>query len=326
MTFIDFCSGIGGGRLGLESCGFKCLGFSEIDRAAIKTYKTFFDTSNELELGDLTQINPQSLPDFDLLISGFPCQSFSIVGRREGLENKEKGQIIFYLAEILKAKKPSFFILENVKGLLNHNKGQTLKEILKLLESCGYQVFHKLLNSLDFELAQSRERVYFIGIKEDKKCYFNFSKNASHKDLKDFLNPDKKNIFPKNSQSYQTFLRFLENKYNKGKFDLKQILKKDFLVLDTRQSDLRLYENKIPTLRRDRQGLFYVFNKELYRLSGLEALRLQGFEKIKKIESKINHLSQNDILRQCGNAMSVNVIESIAKDLLCNKQQGGING
>ncbi|EPH5975411.1 DNA cytosine methyltransferase [Campylobacter upsaliensis] len=172
MTFIDFCSGIGGGRLGLELCGFKCLGFSEIDKAAIKTHKSFFDTRDELELGDLTQINPQSLPDFDLLISGFPCQSFSIVGKREGLENKEKGQIIFYLAEILKIKKPSFFILENVKGLLNHNKGQTLKEILKLLKSCGYQVFYKLLNSLDFELAQSRERVYFVGIREDKKCDF----------------------------------------------------------------------------------------------------------------------------------------------------------
>ncbi|SUX15356.1 cytosine-specific methyltransferase NlaX [Campylobacter upsaliensis] len=173
MTFIDFCSGIGGGRLGLESCGFKCLGFSEIDKSAIKTYKTFFDTSNELELGDLTQINPQFLPDFDLLISGFPCQSFSIVGKREGLENKEKGQIIFYLAEILKIKKPSFFILENVKGLLNHNKGQTLKEILKLLESCGYQVFYELLNSLDFALAQARERIYFVGIRKERKRDFN---------------------------------------------------------------------------------------------------------------------------------------------------------
>ncbi|EAK2459835.1 DNA (cytosine-5-)-methyltransferase, partial [Campylobacter upsaliensis] len=119
-----------------------------------------------------------------------------------------------------------------------------------------------------------------------------------------------------------TFLRFLENKYNKGKFDLKQILKKDFLVLDTRQSDLRLYENKIPTLRRDRQGLFYVFNGELYRLSGSEALKLQGFERINKMELKIQNLSQNDILRQCGNAMSVNVIESIAKDLLCNDGKG----
>lgn len=322
MTFIDFCSGIGGGRLGLESCGLKCLGFSEIDKQAIKTYKNFFDTSYELELGDLTKINPQSLPDFDLLISGFPCQSFSIVGKREGLENKEKGQIIFYLAEILKIKKPSFFILENVKGLLNHNKGETLKEILKLLESCGYQVFYKLLNSLDFALAQARERVYFVGIRKDKKRNFSFSKKIEKKELKEFLTPKKDNIFRQDSQSYQTFLRFLDNKYNKNKFNLIQILDKDFLVLDTRQSDLRLYENKIPTLRRDRQGLFYVFNKELYRLSGLEALRLQGFEKIQKIELKINHLSQNDILRQCGNAMSVNVIESIAKDLLCDYIKG----
>ncbi|STO99981.1 cytosine DNA methylase [Helicobacter canadensis] len=88
MTFIDFCSGIGGGRLGLELNGFKCLGFSEIDKEAIKTYKTFFDTTNELEFGDLTKINSNKLPNFDLLISGFPCQSFSIVGKREGFKNK----------------------------------------------------------------------------------------------------------------------------------------------------------------------------------------------------------------------------------------------
>ena len=89
MTFIDFCSGIGGGRLGLELNGFKCLGFSEIDKAAIKTYKSFFNVNNEIEFGDLTHINPESLPNFDVLISGFPCQSFSIVGKREGLKRAD---------------------------------------------------------------------------------------------------------------------------------------------------------------------------------------------------------------------------------------------
>ncbi|EGL2891893.1 DNA (cytosine-5-)-methyltransferase, partial [Campylobacter jejuni] len=155
MKFIDFCSGIGGGRFGLEKAGFTCIAFSEIDKAAIKTYKRLFDTKNELELGDLTKINPENLPDFDLLISGFPCQSFSIVGKREGLDNKEKGQVIFYLADILKIKQPNFFILENVKGLLNHDKGQTFQKILELLKSLDYEVSTKLLNSLDFSLAQS---------------------------------------------------------------------------------------------------------------------------------------------------------------------------
>ena len=329
ITFIDFCSGIGGGRLGLELNGYKCLGFSEIDKEAIRTYKSFFNTKSEIEFGDLTKINPMTLPNFDLLISGFPCQSFSIVGKREGLENKEKGQIIFYLAEILMAKKPKAFILENVKGLVNHNKGETLKEILKLLESCGYKVDFKVLNSLDFGLAQSRERVYFVGISADSKKKFSFEIKSDFAvkgvRLQDFLNPQKENIFSTNSAPYQTFLKFLENKYNKNKFNLREILKQDFLVLDTRQSDLRLYKNKFPTLRRDRQGMFYVYKNNLYKLSALEALNLQGFNKIKNLSKKIENLKTGDILRQCGNAMSVNVIESIARNL-SKTLQGNYNG
>ncbi|ASE86750.1 DNA (cytosine-5-)-methyltransferase [Campylobacter jejuni] len=314
MKFIDFCSGIGGGRLGLEKAGFTCIAFSEIDKAAIKTYKRLFDTKNELELGDLTKINPEILPDFDLLISGFPCQSFSIVGKREGLDNKEKGQVIFYLADILKIKQPNFFILENVKGLLNHDKGQTFQKILELLKSLDYEVSTKLLNSLDFSLAQSRERVYFIGIKKSLNKIFKFDfKEKKKPNIKDFLNPNDENILNRNK--YETFLRYLQNKYNKNRFCLEELLENDFLILDTRQSDLRCYQDKIPTLRRDRQGILYVYNKNFYILSKIEALKLQGFGKINNLEDKIKNIKQSDILRQCGNAMSVNVIESIAKSL-----------
>ena len=314
MKFIDFCSGIGGGRLGLEKAGFTCIAFSEIDKAAIKTYKRLFDTKNELELGDLTKINPENLPDFDLLISGFPCQSFSIVGKREGLDNKEKGQVIFYLADILKIKQPNFFILENVKGLLNHDKGQTFQKILELLKSLDYEVSTKLLNSLDFSLAQSRERVYFIGIQKSLNKIFKFDfKEKKKPNIKDFLNPNDENILNRNK--YETFLRYLQNKYNKNRFCLEELLENDFLILDTRQSDLRCYQDKIPTLRRDRQGILYVYNKNFYILSKIEALKLQGFGKINNLEDKIKNIKQSDILRQCGNAMSVNVIESIAKSL-----------
>lgn len=314
MTFIDFCSGIGGGRLGLELNGFKCLGFSEIDKDAIKTYERFFDTQYELNLGDLSLIDPFLLPDFDLLISGFPCQSFSIVGKRKGLEDFKNGKIIYHLADILKVKKPSFFILENVKGLLNHNKRQTFREILNLLNTCGYNVYDKVLNTIDFALAQSRERIYFIGIRNDKKIDFNFS-NLEYKraKIKDFLTPNDKNILSKDSQKYQTLLRYLQNKYNASKFNLNELLKRDYLILDTRQSDLRLYEDKIPTLRRDRQGILYVFNNELFSLSGIEALKLQGFGKINNLEKRIIGLKEKSLLAQCGNAMSVNVIEFLGK-------------
>ena len=117
------------------------------------------------------------------------------------------------------------------------------------------------------------------------------------------------------------FLKYLQNKYNIGKFNLDELLSRDYLVLDTRQSDLRLYENKIPTIRRDRQGILYVYKGNLYNLSGTEALGFQGFDKISNLKEKISNLKESDILRQCGNAMSVNVIENIANNLLeaCNE-------
>ena len=99
ITFIDLCSGIGGGRLGLEKNGFKCLGFSEILKTSIQAYKTFYNTSNEREFGDLTQLSMSDIPDVDVLIAGFPCQAFSIQGLRKGFEDK-RGQIIFYIQKI----------------------------------------------------------------------------------------------------------------------------------------------------------------------------------------------------------------------------------
>ena len=165
--------------------------------------------------------------------------------------------------------------------------------------------------------------MYFVGIKKTKNRFFAFDMQINSglfKNepifLKDFLKPSKNNLFDIKSSSYISFLRYPENKYNKNRFKLDELLQKDFLVLDTRQSDLRLYENKIPTLRRNRQGLLYVYEGNLYKLSGLEALKLQGFDKLKNLEKKSENLKESDILRQCGNAMSVNVIESIARKLL----------
>ncbi len=315
MTFVDLCSGIGGGRLGLTQNGFKALGYSEIDKEAIKTYKSLYECENEEFFGDLTALDASTLPDFDLLISGFPCQSFSIVGKREGLCDVDKGQIIFYLADILKAKQPRFFILENVKGLVNHDKGKSLEIVLELLKSSGYKVSFKVLNSLDFGLAQSRERVYFVGVREDLGVQFSFDANTQTSGIKDFLSPNKDNLFDENLPQFTTFLRYLGNKYNQNRISLDELLKEDFLVIDTRQSDLRCYHNKVPTLRRDRQGILYVYKQRLYKLSGLEALNLQGFGVIDGLEQKIEGLKDSDLLRQSGNAMSVNVIQYLGKKI-----------
>lgn len=309
LSFIDFCSGIGAGRLGLELLGLNCLAHSEINEDTDFTYQTFFrDNKN---LGDLTKLEYNSIPSSDLLIAGFPCQTFSIIGQRSGFED-ERGQIIYHLANILKYKDIPYFIFENVKGLTNHNNGKTLTAILTLLNDIGYEVSYKVLNSINYGVPQLRERIYFIGIRKDLyKKPFIFPDVQEPVNLCDFLLKSNKNKFDINNA---IFKKYLNNKYNKGKVDINEILKNDFTILDTRQSDLRIYINKCPTLRTGRHGLLYVRNGELYKLSGLEALLLQGFPK--EYILKISNLNNTKLLSQAGNAMTVNVIRAIGQNLL----------
>ncbi len=322
MKSIDFCAGIGGGRLGLEKLGMKCVGFSEIDKNAENTYRHFFGNS-EINYGDLMKINPFDLPDFDLMIAGFPCQSFSIVGQRGGLTD-ERGQIIFGLLKIMRAKKIKYFILENVKGLLNHEQGQTFKTILDLLDSKGYGVVAKTMDSSHYGLPHKRERVYFIGIKKNLLKNMNNFYNYFHQrpektkmnNIEQYLIDDDNVAFTEEAKkSYQTFLNYLKNKYNKGRISINGLLKEEFLIIDTRQSDLRLYREKIPTLRTGRHGLLYVKENKFRRLSGYESLLLQGFPKQLALKVK-DRIPESQILSQSGNAMTVNVVEACAKSLL----------
>ena len=130
LKFIDFCSGIGAGRLGLELLGLTCVAHSEINPDSDYTYQLFYN--DDRNLGDLTVLNMEQIPESDILIAGFPCQTFSIVGKRAGFED-DRGQIIYYLKNILKQKNIPYFIFENVKGLVNHDGGRTLTAIIELL-------------------------------------------------------------------------------------------------------------------------------------------------------------------------------------------------
>lgn len=311
LKFIDLCAGIGGGRLGLEKNGFKCVGFSEILPSSIKVYKTFFDTSNEKDLGDLTKLKREDIPNCDMLIAGFPCQAFSIQGLRKGFED-DRGLIIFYIAKILKEKNIKYFMLENVKGLVNHNSGKTLQAILALLNETGYNVYWKVLRSNDYGVPQKRERIYFVGIKKDlQNTSYTFPKpNKKQGQLQDFLiDTDETYIY----HNYDWFNRYLINKYNQGKYKLKDILKENYLIIDTRQSDIRFYRGYIPTLRTGRSGLLYVKSKKIRKISGRESLLLQGFGL--DIYNKSNNFTNSKLLEQTGNAMSVTVIEAVAKEL-----------
>lgn len=316
LKFIDFCAGIGGGRVGLESLGMQCVGFSEIDKKSEKTYKDFFG-EGEVNYGDLMRINPDDLPEFDVMIAGFPCQTFSVIGRRSGMSDP-RGQIIYGLIDIMKVKNLNYFILENVKGLLNHDGGLSMKIILDELDKAGYKVFSKLINSLNHGVPQMRERIYFVGIRKDlikNENAFEFPKETIKPELNEYLVDTDELELDEKKKTYETFLRYLGNKYNKGKFSIQKLLKEDFSVMDTRQSDLRLYRGKVPTLRTGRHGILYVRDGKFRKLSSYEALALQGFPK--KIRNKIKAKTDNMyLLGQAGNAMTVNVVQDFGKSLL----------
>lgn len=192
------------------------------------------------------------------------------------------------------------------------------------MDEAGYKVFWKLVNSLDYGVPQMRERIYFIGVRKDlikKDVPFNFSPPVKKPELKDYLVDTDELEFNEKKRAYETFLKYLENKYNRGKFSVEKLLKEDFLVIGTRQSDLRLYRGKVPTLRTGRHGILYVRDGKFRKLSGYESLLLQGFSKdlSEKVKGKIADVY---LLSQAGNAMTVNVVKAFGKSLLdfINKQ------
>ena len=163
IKYLDMFAGIGGFRSGLEKIGgFECIGYCEIDKYAKLSYEAMYDTKGELYFNDARKINPKELPDIDLITGGFPCQSFSIAGRRKGFEDT-RGTLFFEIARIASAKKPKYLFLENVPGLLSHDRGRTFKTILSSLDELGYDVTWQVLNSKDFGVPQSRKRLYIMG-------------------------------------------------------------------------------------------------------------------------------------------------------------------
>ncbi|MBF0814075.1 DNA (cytosine-5-)-methyltransferase [Staphylococcus saprophyticus] len=170
MNFIDICSGIGGFRTGLERNGHNCIAFAEIDKYAIQSYKAIYDTENEVELGDITTMHDSEWEQFkgncDMIVGGTPCQSFSIAGKRLGFEDT-RGTVFFSYVNAIKQVQPKYFLFENVKGLISHDKGNTIKVILKAFDEVGYDLDFEIFNSKYYGVPQNRERIYIVGIRKD---------------------------------------------------------------------------------------------------------------------------------------------------------------
>jgi len=165
VKFLDLFAGIGGFRLGMESAGHKCIGFCEIDKFARESYKAIHDTRGEIELYDITTVSDEFIRGVgrvDIICGGFPCQAFSTAGNRRGFEDT-RGTLFFEIARFASILKPRYLFLENVKGLLNHDRGNTFEVILSALDELGYDVEWQVLNSKNFGVPQNRERVFIIG-------------------------------------------------------------------------------------------------------------------------------------------------------------------
>lgn len=342
FTFIDLFAGIGGFHLAMESVGGECVFASEIDKFARQTYqKNFERKSPELFRSglfneDINKIKPKNIPDFDCLCAGFPCQPFSYAGQKKGFEDKTRGTLFFNIKEILKAKKPRMFFLENVKGLVSHKGGKTVKTILDVLENeLDYRVYTKVLSSLDFGLPQKRERWYCVGFRKDLTKNFRFpkltEKKSTLRDIIDLDNDDpslKLTPFEMNRIKYhfehakeEIRVKHDNSKYKpttkKGKYGIYSFQKPDgslrFHVGDAAKTQIQeafysCLDTYASTIIANRTPKLWDIGR---KLSVREALRLQGFPETFKIP-----VSDMQAFKQLGNSVSVPVLKAIAEEMV----------
>ncbi len=307
LKFIDLFAGIGGFRLAFESVGTKCVFSAEIDKHACSTYESNF---GDYPLCDVSKLKPSDMPDFDILCAGFPCQPFSIAGQRKGFCDT-RGTLFFDIERIIQAKQPQAFILENVKGLVNHDKGNTLKVIIDTLEQkLDYKVFYQVLNSKDYGVPQNRERIYIIGFK-DKEVDFKFPNKLDKKvDLNSILDPNPIGSEISDIAKFNVRHNLKEHKkYNKIKDN--PLL----LAYEIRKSRTTFrYDSLSPTLTA-KMGTggnnVPVLVNQMRKLTTRECLRIQGFPDSYKIEH-----NKAQSYKQIGNSVSVPVVRLLAESIV----------
>ena len=306
FKFIDLFAGIGGIRMPFQNLGGKCVFSSEIDKYAAQTYEANY---GEKPSGDITQISAETIPDFDILLAGFPCQAFSIAGKRKGFEDT-RGTMFFEVERILEEKQPKCFLLENVKGLTNHDKGITFKVMLDILENkLNYKVYYKVLNAKNFGLPQNRERIMIVGFK-NHDIKFNFPEDTNiETKLGNILidNPDTKyTISDKIWASHQ--MRKERNRAKGNGFGYSLFNENSNY---TSTISARYYKDGSEILI-EQNG------KNPRKLTPREAARLQGYPDKFKIV-----VSDTQAYKQFGNSVPVNMINAVAQEMYKSLKNGG---
>lgn len=348
MTHLELFSGIGGFRqaidlvckdLGIVS---NCIGFSEIDSKARQTYSTNFNIENEIEIGDIVSFTSdiariKGLPDFELLTGGFPCQTFSMMGSQSGFK-EERGQMFFRIMDIVNVKHPNYILLENVKNLVNHDKGNTISVILKELRDAGYMVHMDVFNTCDFGLPQTRNRTIIFARRNNCKDFI-FSKDVVVQNFNK-LNKDTCSLY-----FYDSTIDLLDKEVDvkyylsekikptilsdgsagfKSNSDIDKVIARPLTASmhkmhracqDNYFSDIYIKSNakQRPSTWMSKQELVHI---PIRKLTPEEAFKLQGFPAHYATNSRLTGVANGSLYKQAGNAVSVNTIYAILHYLI----------
>lgn len=312
FTFIDLFAGIGGIRIPFQEFKGKCVFSSEWDSFAQKTYRVNF---GEIPSGDITKISASEIPNFDILLAGFPCQPFSQAGLKKGFEDT-RGTMFFEIERIIKEKRPKAFLLENVKQLKGHNKGETLRIILEHLRKLNYAVDFKVLRAADFGIPQNRERIYIVGFNRDyfvipDVFVFDYPKPLNKKTrLGNILEPKVDEKYTISDKLYQGHLRRKKEHEEKGNGFGFSLFNSESAYTSTISS--RYYKDGSEILID--QGK----SKNPRKLTPRECARLQGFP-----ESFIIPVSDTQAYKQFGNSVAVPVVRAVAEKMITFMKKAG---
>ncbi|MEG3307894.1 DNA cytosine methyltransferase [Streptococcus suis] len=338
MKFLDLFAGIGGFRLGMERAGHECVGFCEIDPFARKSYKAIHDTKGEIEFHDITRVTDESVRGIgrvDVICGGFPCQAFSIAGKRAGFEDT-RGTLFFEIARFASILRPKYLFLENVTGLLNHDNGNTFETILGALDELGYDAEWQVFNSKNFGVPQNRERVFIIGHLRGAGGRAIFPFERGDKEIGSLQGQSTNTITARYGEAQGSRSYIIEGQqpkiiqrghgYNQGgEHDITPTLTSNSWQENNHVKVYDFYNRKtkdeVGTLTASghqgntKAGTFGILDGiRIRKLTPRECWRLQGFpdwafDKAQAVNSN------SQLYKQAGNSVTVNVIEAIAKRL-----------
>ncbi|MFM0584755.1 DNA cytosine methyltransferase [Streptococcus suis] len=338
MKFLDLFAGIGGFRLGMERAGHECVGFCEIDPFARKSYKAIHDTEGEFEFHDITRVTDESVREIgrvDVICGGFPCQAFSIAGKRAGFEDT-RGTLFFEIARFASILRPKYLFLENVTGLLNHDNGNTFETILGALDDLGYDAEWQVFNSKNFGVPQNRERVFIIGHLRGASGRAIFPFERGDKEIGSLQGQSTNTITARYGEAQGSGSYIIEGQqpkiiqrghgYNQGgEHDTAPTLTSNSWQENNHVKVYDFYNRKtkdeVGTLTASghqgntKAGTFGILDGiRIRKLTPRECWRLQGFPDWAFDRAQAVN-SNSQLYKQAGNSVTVNVIEAIARRL-----------